>query len=107
MHRDRGALDEALACFAQALSADPGYAEAQYNAGVALHYQERTAEAILSYERACAMKPGYPEARLNLALARLTAGDLARGWEEFDLRFDHPQKENRVNVGRDGITPPM
>jgi tetratricopeptide (TPR) repeat protein len=100
VHRDLGAFEEALGCYRQALAADPAYAEAQYNAGVALHYQEHTAEAIVAYERACVMKPGYLEARFNLALAHLTAGDLARGWEGYDLRFEHPQEENRVNVGR-------
>ncbi len=100
VHRDRGRLDSALECYEKAIAANADYAEAHYNAGVALHLQERGVEAIRAYERACAVRPGYPEARLNLALVQLTLGDLARGWEGYDSRFDQTNPQNHVNAAR-------
>ena len=64
-----GHLAEALAEYGQAVAEAPGYAEAQYNFGLALLAADRPAEAILHEEIALHQRPEYPDALNTLGNA--------------------------------------
>jgi hypothetical protein len=59
-------LEDAEACYAQALTLQPNYAEACYNLGNLRQAQDMLAEAAACYERAIALKPQLAEAHYNL-----------------------------------------
>ena len=76
----------ALAQYDSAIRLRPDAAEAHRNRGRALQDLGRVEEAIAAYARALELQSEYPIARLDLALARLLAGDYARGWEDYEAR---------------------
>ena len=64
--RDQGLLNEAVACYHEALRRQPDYAEAHNNLGIVLQVQGRLDEAVACYHEALRLKPGYAEAHNNL-----------------------------------------
>src|SRR5213593_3157864 len=76
-YRTAGKLEDAIACYRQALALKPDYAEAHTNLGIALWDQGKVAEAIACYRQALALKPNYVEAHYNLGNALLDQGKLA------------------------------
>ena len=84
---DLGRAVEAFAAADRAIALQPTLADAHNNRGVALFTLRRTGEARASYERALALEPEAPEPHINSALARLLAGDLAAGFEEYRWRW--------------------
>jgi tetratricopeptide (TPR) repeat protein len=89
-------LEEVLACFDRAVALKPDYAEAYGNRGVMLFEMRRMAEALADYERAIALKPGYAEPHYNRAMHSLTQGDYARGWAQYEWRWNTTQFEEAV-----------
>ncbi len=88
--KEQGKFEEALASYQQALGLKPDYAEVHYNQGVVLKEQGRLTEALASLEHALRLKPDYAEAHSSRALAWLLAGDFARGWPEYEWRWQCP-----------------
>lgn len=93
-HKNRGAalaglgrLEDAVAAFDAAIALQPDYAEAHSDRGAALANLGRRAEALASCQRAVALKPDSPEARFNLGACHLALGDYARGWENYEWRW--------------------
>src|SRR5258706_511396 len=95
--KDLQRLDEALDSYDRAIELDPEYADAYSNRGLALKELKRLDEAIDSYNRALELKPDFADGHLNLALCSLLMGDFARGWEEFEWRWQSEQLESRRN----------
>jgi predicted O-linked N-acetylglucosamine transferase (SPINDLY family) len=62
-------LDDAIACYRQALEFNPHYALALNNLGNALNDSGRSEEAIASLRQALAVQPDYAEALSNLGSA--------------------------------------
>jgi tetratricopeptide (TPR) repeat protein len=60
------------------------------NRGNVFNELNRTEEALADYGRAIARKPDHAEAHCNLAVALLLAGDLDRGWVEYEWRRRRP-----------------
>lgn len=63
----QGKEDEAIACYRQALAADPGLAAAHTNLGSIAYRRGDRVGARASFERALAIDPEQSEARFNLA----------------------------------------
>jgi tetratricopeptide (TPR) repeat protein len=82
--------DEARDRFADAVAADPEYAEAWNNLGNVEGELGHAEAAIAAYRRALAIVPYYADAHYNLADALAGAGDLAsarRHWQAY-LSYD-------------------
>ena len=89
-------LDEALASYATALALAPGRADTHCNAGKLLCELGRDAEALASLDRALALAPGHATARFTRAFVYLVCGDLARGFREFEWRWEDPHCVTRL-----------
>ena len=72
-------LDEAVACYEQALHIQPRLAEAHNNLGAARQAQGDAAEAEACYRRALQLKPDYADAHNNLGNILKAAGEPRRG----------------------------
>ena len=91
---------EAEARLRQAISLQPGFAEAYNNLGNVLLATLRPAEANEAYSRAIELKAGYAQAHHNRALARLTMGEFETGWEDYEYRWqseDCPEGKPRFS----------
>lgn len=78
-----GREDEAVACYRQALAADPGLAAAHTNLG-GLAYRRGDREAArAAFDKALAMDPEQSEARFNLANLLLEDGDVDLAADEY------------------------
>jgi tetratricopeptide (TPR) repeat protein len=80
-------FEEALASYDRAAALQPNLAKAHYNRGNTLRMLCRFEDAIASYQRECAVRPDFAEAHYNEALCRLLIGDLRRGWDEQEWRW--------------------
>ena len=85
--QDRGRFDEAEPYFRRALASAPDQVEPHYNLGNNLKAQHRFGEALEAFDAALAIAPKRSEARLNRALLRLQLGDFARGWVDYEARW--------------------
>jgi len=82
---------EALASYGQALTLRPGQADALSNRGAVLSLLGQHTAALQSYDQALALRPDHPAARLGRGLCLLKLGDLARGWADYESRWQTPR----------------
>ncbi len=73
----------------RALDLDPGLLEAHVSLGFILTSRGRLAEAVAALDAAIAIAPDNALAHWNLATAALLAGDLPRGFAEYEWRKRH------------------
>jgi tetratricopeptide (TPR) repeat protein len=84
MRLARGEPELALADFNRAIKADPGYAAAYNDRGVAYSALHRSADATRDYTRALALMPANPDQILfNRALAYEDQGDLKQAYLDY------------------------
>jgi tetratricopeptide (TPR) repeat protein len=84
-------FEEALASYDRALALRPDYAEALTNRGVTLQELKRFDAALASYNSALKVRPDYAKAHYDEAICRLLIGDLARGFEKYEWRWETEQ----------------
>jgi len=65
----QGKLDEAMACYRQAVALNPAYAEAHSNLGNVLRAQGKLDEAVACYRHALTLTPTHANAYYNLGQA--------------------------------------
>jgi len=82
-----GSHADAIRCVQTALQFDPANAFAHSNYGNLLKEELRLDEAIACYDKALELRPTFHEARLNRTLTRFMAGQIQRGWEEYECRW--------------------
>ena len=89
--REQNNPEEALRCYAQALTQDRNSASAFNNYGNVLREAGDPAGAIPFLQRAITLAPTSAVANFNLAVAYLILGDLDRGWPQYEHRwnFEH------------------
>ena len=90
--------EEALTSYARAIALKPDYADAYGNRGATLYNLKRLDEALEDFDRALALRPDLPEVHWNQATARLITGDFARGFAEYEWRW---QREAMIAIKRD------
>ncbi|WP_207462748.1 tetratricopeptide repeat protein [Azospirillum sp. SYSU D00513] len=88
-------LEEAVARYEAVLRLDPRHTGALVNLGRALSDLGRGREALQAWNAALALDPGNPDAHWNSALALLTDGDFARGWDAFEWRWAKVMRKER------------
>jgi tetratricopeptide (TPR) repeat protein len=88
-HMDLDHVAEAETYCRRALTIDPDLIEAKVSLGFILTARGRLAEAIEVLEAAIQTNPGHVQAHWNLATATLLAGDLPRGFAEYEWRKRH------------------
>jgi Flp pilus assembly protein TadD len=81
-------LPEAIAQFDRVLTLQPNNIVALNERGSALAQVRRFEEALASFAKALSFNPQYAEAHFNEALCRLLRGDLARGLEQYEWRWE-------------------
>ena len=89
LHQHAQALDS----YNQALALQPHRAEALYNRGLLFNDLNRLPEAIADFESTLRVIPQYHPARWGQTLCHLQAGDLALGWQTYDIRWLQDEKE--------------
>ena len=85
-----GEATEAAAHYRTALRQRPELVQAALNLGHLLEADGDMQGAADCYRRAIAAKPDFAEAHFNYALQLLLAGNLSRGWEEYEWRLRLP-----------------
>jgi tetratricopeptide (TPR) repeat protein len=83
---DMDDLDSAEVLYRTAIRLDPALPEAHASLGYLLTRLGRLNDAIRSCETAIRLRPDFARAHMNLAIAALLAGDLARGFAEYEWR---------------------
>ena len=86
-----GRLDEALISYDRIIAAKPDFADAYSNRGAAFAALNRSNEALADFNRAIAIDCDHVEAHIGRAITWLLLGDYARGWPEFEWRWNTPQ----------------
>jgi tetratricopeptide (TPR) repeat protein len=80
-------LDEAARCYEQALAIDPHYAAARANLGHVRHELGQLGEALACFDQVLRAEPQRAETHYNRALVLLLLGDWAKGWPEYEWRW--------------------
>jgi tetratricopeptide (TPR) repeat protein len=86
-----GRYDSALTLYQNLLDLDPSHVIGHNNIGMVFSRLGLPAPAIARFDRALSLDPTYAEARWNRARQRLTSGDWARGWQDFEARLETPK----------------
>lgn len=92
-------LDEAEARCRHAVALNPGYTDAHNSLGSILTAQGRHDEAERAFAHAAHLRPDYAEARANLGMTLLRRGEYARGWAEYEHRW----QANKLPYPRFGL----
>jgi hypothetical protein len=98
----QGRFEEAVACYSDALTAKPRYAEVFNNLGGSLRALGYLEEALTCFDRALACDPEYAEAHWNRSLTQLLCGDYAQGWQGYEWRW---KRRDRLAVRLDFAEP--
>jgi tetratricopeptide (TPR) repeat protein len=85
--RDPRRLEAAADNYRKAIREQPGDASLYVDLGNTLRDQEKFDEALASFDAALALKADHAEAHFSKALVLLLEGELARGWEELEWRW--------------------
>jgi tetratricopeptide (TPR) repeat protein len=84
-------FEAAVASYDQALALQPDHADARANRAAALRALGRYVAALGDYDRVLAVRPDHIAARSGRSLCLLQMGDLARGWVEYESRWQTPR----------------
>jgi tetratricopeptide (TPR) repeat protein len=97
-----GRLDEAFESYDRAFAIDPGVPEISINKGHICADQHKFAEALSCYAAAAALPTLRPEAEFCASLVRLRLGQFARGWGDYEWRW---QQASWAAQRRDFVAP--
>jgi Flp pilus assembly protein TadD len=85
--RDTGQFVEAVGHLRRAATLEPESAETQNNLGTSLQAMGDFDGAIVCYRRALELDPELPDAHFSMATWQLRAGNLERGFAEYEWRW--------------------
>ncbi|MEQ8587716.1 MAG: tetratricopeptide repeat-containing glycosyltransferase family protein [Thalassobaculaceae bacterium] len=95
LFRKMGRYEEAHRNYRRSLCMVPGDSGALYNLGNLFRSEDRLEEANRTYRRSLAVEPDHAERHWNLSLALLAAGDLDKGFEEYEWRWKYDDFPSR------------
>ena len=84
----QGKFEQAVQSHKQALRLKADFAEAHNNLGIALQIQGKLDKSLPHFDQAIELRPDFALAHCNRALAWLLLGDFARGWPEYEWRWN-------------------
>jgi tetratricopeptide (TPR) repeat protein len=84
---ESGRIDEAFRSLKLAVCLLPDCAEAYFSLGNILKGWGRLDDARIANDIALCLKPDFANARLNDAICRLSRGDFAAGWPQYEWRW--------------------
>lgn len=87
--RNNNQPEQALACYAQAFAVNRKLGAAFNNYGNVLREVGEPEAAIPFLQRAIQLEPHNVTAQFNLSVAYLLSGDLARGWPQYEWRWQY------------------
>ncbi len=88
-----GKMAEAIDCYRRAIELKPGYLHSLNDLGGIFQQGGQFADAVTCYSEAVKFNVANPESHLNLGLALLLAGDLQRGFSEYEWRLLVTEKQ--------------
>jgi tetratricopeptide (TPR) repeat protein len=94
--REHNDPETALRYYAQALTQDRNSASAFNNYGNVLRECGDPQGAIPFLQRSIQLAPNHPTAQFNLAVAYLLSGDYARGWAQYETRWNYEHLAGRL-----------
>jgi tetratricopeptide (TPR) repeat protein len=80
-------VEEAVEAYEHLLELAPNNAPLLANRAAALRRLDRPHEAMASAQKALAIRPDFAQARFVEAVARLSLGDFAAGWQAYEARW--------------------
>ncbi|HEX2827153.1 MAG TPA: tetratricopeptide repeat-containing glycosyltransferase family protein [Burkholderiales bacterium] len=83
---------EALECYERAVALNARDVDSMANRAIALSDLGRLDEALEALEAVLAVSPDHVLARFHRGLARLSQGDYAQGWPDYELRLASSDK---------------
>ncbi len=105
-----GRVENALTAYDRAVALSPNDAELYANRAGVLDFLGARAAALRDADRALALAPGNGLAHWNAALICLAQGDYARGFAEFEWRFDADNArwlDNAASMRRPNFDKPL
>lgn len=96
--QSEGLHEEAVAACREAIALDPLDSRAHELLGCALSSLGDPAGAVAAFDSALRIDPGFVNAHCNRALSLLSLGDYARGWEDFEWRWQRPEYRTLRNM---------
>jgi hypothetical protein len=78
---------KAIASYNAALAVISGHPQILTNRGHALRRLDQPEQALVDFAAALAAAPDFAEAQFEAAMTRLTLGDFARGWKQYEWRW--------------------
>lgn len=94
-YADLGRFDAAIASCDAALRLRPFDAKSHMNRGISLAASGRIDEGLAAYAVALRLQTEYVNAHWNRSLAWLAQGDFARGWPEYEWRWQRTETKTR------------
>lgn len=94
-YRNSNQPEKALVCYAQVFSVFPDNPHAWNNYGNVMREIGNPLHAIPFLENAIRIDPEYVTGQFNLAVAYLLAGDLKRGFEKYEWRWQYEHLAGR------------
>lgn len=100
-HHSAGRMEEALACYQNAIRLNPRLFEASYNSGLIYQSRRQAAQAATFYRRALQVKPDLAPAWNNLGRLHVDAGELKPAADCFlhAIRLKPDFAEPHFNLG--------
>ncbi|MBU6499131.1 MAG: tetratricopeptide repeat protein [Rhodospirillales bacterium] len=90
LYRLQVRLDEALTAARRAVALDPADPLGPFNLAM-IHYDRLEISACIAAARhAVDLRPNLPQAHMKLGQAHLLIGEFAKGWEEYEWRYQIP-----------------
>jgi tetratricopeptide (TPR) repeat protein len=96
--KELGRPTDAIPVFLEAYRLNPAEPAVPFNLGGTWSALGNMDEAIRWYDIATEAHPDYAEAHANKAILLLSAGDFARGWEEYEWRFRIRDKRQKIDT---------
>jgi tetratricopeptide (TPR) repeat protein len=95
-----GRQADAIAAFDRAILMRPDHLRAHLSRGIALQALNQHTEALAAFDRLLAHDKGNADAVHNAALSRLTLGDYAQGFAQYEARWQRSGMPPRRRFGK-------